>query len=211
MRVHDHGHACSGPPDYVAQMADVPTDGFGGIFQTYSRADLSWLAVYQNYLDRITSTVSQGSDPRSPDRASKLVVARAGNREANLSCVIGLPGRSLAAKVVVLVASRKPRDVGHVERDQARGGDYAAFAVIVPCRGRAVGLNFGNLVTAVPRRGRDLPGEVFERRALAFCVVCHTVSELRSISPFATQDHSVMHEQLNPGKPAEPKVVSVIV
>ena len=47
-------------------MADVPTDGFGGIFQTYSRADSSWLAVYQNHFDRITSTVSQGSDPRSP-------------------------------------------------------------------------------------------------------------------------------------------------
>ena len=29
---------------------------------------------------------------------------------------------------------------------------------------------------AIPRRGRDLPGEVFERRAPAFCVVCHVVS-----------------------------------
>jgi len=46
-------------------MADVPTDGFGGIFLSYSRADSSGLAVYQNYFDRITSTVSQGSDPRS--------------------------------------------------------------------------------------------------------------------------------------------------
>ena len=35
-------------------MADVPPDGFGGIFQTYSRANSSWLAVYQNYFDRIT-------------------------------------------------------------------------------------------------------------------------------------------------------------
>ena len=29
---------------------------------------------------------------------------------------------------------------------------------------------------AIPRRGRDLPGEVFERRALALFVVCHSVS-----------------------------------
>ena len=29
---------------------------------------------------------------------------------------------------------------------------------------------------AIPRRGRDLSGEVFERRAPAFCVVCHVVS-----------------------------------
>ena len=33
-----------------------------------------------------------------------------------------------------------------------------------------------SLVTAIPRRGRDLPGEVFERRALALFVVCHAVS-----------------------------------
>ena len=33
-----------------------------------------------------------------------------------------------------------------------------------------------NLVTAVPPRGSHLTGEVFERRALAFCVVCHAVS-----------------------------------
>ena len=31
-------------------------------------------------------------------------------------------------------------------------------------------------MTAVPRRGRDLTGEVFERRALAFGIVCHAVS-----------------------------------
>ena len=31
-------------------------------------------------------------------------------------------------------------------------------------------------MAAIPRRGRYLTGEVFERRALAFCVVCHTVS-----------------------------------
>ncbi len=31
-------------------------------------------------------------------------------------------------------------------------------------------------MTAVPRRGRDLTGKVFERRALALFVVCHAVS-----------------------------------
>ena len=41
--------------------------------------------------------------------------------------------------------------------------DWAAFAVVGDG-------------PAIPRRGRDLPGEVFERRALAFCVVCHVVS-----------------------------------
>ena len=58
MRIHKRGHACSGPPDYVAQMADVPTDGFGGIFQTHYRVDSSLLVAYQNCFDRITSTVS---------------------------------------------------------------------------------------------------------------------------------------------------------
>ena len=33
-----------------------------------------------------------------------------------------------------------------------------------------------NLVAAVPRRGRDLPGEVFASNALALLVVCHAVS-----------------------------------
>ena len=31
-------------------------------------------------------------------------------------------------------------------------------------------------MTAVPRRGSDLPDEVFASNALAFCVVCHAVS-----------------------------------
>ena len=29
---------------------------------------------------------------------------------------------------------------------------------------------------AIPRRGRDLTGEVFERRALALFVVCHAIA-----------------------------------
>jgi len=66
MRIHERKHACSGPQNYVEQMAGVPTDGFDGIFLSHSRTDSSWLAVYQNHFDRITSTVSQGSDPRSP-------------------------------------------------------------------------------------------------------------------------------------------------
>ena len=58
MRIHKRRHACSGPPDYVAQTADAPTDGFGGSFLSYFRADSSWLSGYQNYFDRFTSTVS---------------------------------------------------------------------------------------------------------------------------------------------------------
>jgi len=77
MRVHDHGHACSGPQNYVEQMAGVPTDGFDGIFLSHSRTDSSWLAVYQNHFDRITSTVSQGSDPRTPDPFCKMPVVPA--------------------------------------------------------------------------------------------------------------------------------------
>ena len=89
---------------------------------------------------------------------------------------VGLPSRNLTTKVVVLVAGREPRDVGHIKRDEARRGDHAAFVVVVPGRSGTVGLCLRNLMTAVPRRGRNLPGEVFERRALAFGIVCHAVS-----------------------------------
>ena len=53
---------------------------------------------------------------------------------------------------------------------------HATFVIVVPSSGRAVGLNLRNLMAAVPRRGRDLTGEILQRRALAFCVVCHAVS-----------------------------------
>ena len=78
-----------------------------------------------------------------------------------------MPSRNLATEGIVAITGGKPSDIGHVERDQARGGSYAAFVVVVPGRSRAVGLNFGNLMTAVPRRGRDLPGEVFASNPLA--------------------------------------------
>ena len=110
------------------------------------------------------------------DDAAKLVVARLRGREADLGRVVGLPRRNLAAEVVVAIASRQPGDVGHVERDQARGSDHASFCVVVPSRRRAVGLNFRNLMAAVPRRGRNLTGEVFGCNALAFGVVRHLVS-----------------------------------
>ena len=41
---------------------------------------------------------------------------------------------------------------------------------------RTVRLDFRNLVAAIPRRGRDLTGEILQRRALAFGIVCHAVS-----------------------------------
>ncbi len=107
---------------------------------------------------------------------TKGVVARARRGEANLSRKVGLPYSNLTAESIILVASRKPRDICHVERDQARRGDHAPFVVVIPGGGRAIGLGLGNLVTAVPRRGRDLTGEILQRRALAFCVVCHVVS-----------------------------------
>ena len=118
--------------------------------------------------------IAQGVDTRN--YAAKLVVARAGCWEADLSRVVGLPCSDLTAEVIILVASREPRDVGHVERDKTRSGGYAPFIVVVPSSSRTVGLNLRNLMAAVPRRGRDLPGEVFERRALAFGVVRHAVS-----------------------------------
>ena len=110
------------------------------------------------------------------DDAAKRVVAGSRDREAYLSCKVSLPGRCLATKGVVLVACRQPRDVGHVKRDEARRGGYATFVVVVPSRRRAVGLDLRNLMTAVPRRGRHLTDEVFERRALTFGIVCHAVS-----------------------------------
>ena len=110
------------------------------------------------------------------DDAAKLVVSYAGNREPDLSRKVGLPSRSLAAEGVVAVAGREPRDVGHVERDKTRSGGYAPFIVVVPSSSRTVGLNLRNLMAAVPRRGRDLPGEVLERHALACRVICHAVS-----------------------------------
>ena len=107
---------------------------------------------------------------------SQLVVARAGCRQADLSRVVCLPCSNLTAKGIILVAGGKPRDVGHVERDEARRVDHTAFVVVVPGCGRAVRPGCRNLMTAVPRRGRHLSGEVFERRALALFVVCHAVS-----------------------------------
>ena len=54
------------------------------------------------------------------DDAAQRVVAGAGNGEPDLSGVVGLPCSDLTAEGIILVASRKPRDVGHVERDKAR-------------------------------------------------------------------------------------------
>lgn len=110
------------------------------------------------------------------DYASKGVVGGALSGEADLRGKVGLPCGRLPTKGVVFVACREPRDVGHVEWDQTRRSDYAPFVVVVPSSSRAVWLNLRNLVTAVPSRGRHLTGEIFERRALAFGIVCHAVS-----------------------------------
>ena len=110
------------------------------------------------------------------DYAAKLVVASLRYREPYLSRIVGLPCGDLTTEGVVLVASRKPRDVGHVERDKPRRGNHAAIVVVVPSSSRTVGLNLRNLVTAVPRRGSDLAGEVLGSDALALEVVCHLVS-----------------------------------
>ena len=110
------------------------------------------------------------------NNAAKLIVARTGNREANLRRVVGLPCSDLATEGIVAITGCEPSDICYIERDQARGGYYAPFVVVVPGRRRTVGPGFRNFMTAVPRRGRDLPGEVFERRTLALFVVCHAVS-----------------------------------
>ena len=93
-----------------------------------------------------------------------------------MSGIVGLPSRDLAPEIIIAIAGRKPCNVGHVKRDEARRGDYTPFHVVVPGRGRAVGLNLRNLVAAVPRRGRHLTGEVLGSDALALKVVCHPVS-----------------------------------
>ena len=51
------------------------------------------------------------------DYAAQLVIRCAGRRKAYLRGVVCLPSGDLPPKVVVLVASRKPRHVCHVERD----------------------------------------------------------------------------------------------
>ena len=109
------------------------------------------------------------------DNSTYLVVGCARCGEADLSCVIGLPSGSLAAEVIVLVAGGKPSDICHVERDEARGGYHATFIVVVPSSSRTVGLDFRNLATAVPCRGRHLSGETFGCDALALEIVCHLV------------------------------------
>ena len=110
------------------------------------------------------------------DSAAELVVRCAGCWQAYLSRVIGLPGRNLATEVIVLVAGGEPSDIDHVERDEARRGDHAPFYVIVPSRGRAIRLRFRDFMTAVPRRGRDLTGEVFRGYPLTLWIVRHLVS-----------------------------------
>ena len=93
--------------------------------------------------------------------AAELVIASTSNWEANLRRIVGLPGGSLTTEGVVTITGGEPGDVSHVERDKTRSGGYAPFIVVVPRRGRTVGLNLRNLVTAIPRRGRNLTGEVF--------------------------------------------------
>ena len=48
-----------------------------------------------------------------------------------------------------------------------------SFVVVVPGGGRAIRLGLRNLVTAIPRRGSDLTGEVFGCYPLALWIVCH--------------------------------------
>ena len=77
--------------------------------------------------------------------------------------------------LVILGDSAAHAVVGH--RDQCGSGGVMSGGVggyALP-EYRAVFAVVGD-GPAIPRRGRDLPGEVFERRALAFCVVCHAVS-----------------------------------
>ena len=72
------------------------------------------------------------------DDAAKGVVARLSCGQTNLRGVVGLPGRDLAAEVVVAIAGRKPRDVSHVKGNEARGGYHAPFCVVIPS---SIGLN----------------------------------------------------------------------
>ena len=123
---------------------------------------------------RSRGSIAQCVDTR--DDAAKLVIAGARDREADLRGKVGLPCRNLTTQGVVAIAGREPCDIGHVERDKARRGDHAPFDVVVPGGGRAIGLGFRDLMTAVPRRGRNLPGEVFGCNPLALWIVRHRVS-----------------------------------
>ena len=118
----------------------------------------------------IAKLVDAGND------AAKRVVCSARCRQTNLRRKVGLPCRSLAAKVVVAIAGGKPRDVSHVEGNKTRRSNHTPFFVVIPCSSGAVRLGLGNLVTAVPRRGSDLPGEVFGCYPLALWIVRHRVS-----------------------------------
>lgn len=89
---------------------------------------------------------------------------------------VGLPCRRLPTKIVIPIAGREPRHVCHVERNKPRRGDHAVLGVIFSCRGRAVGLRLGDLVTAIPVRNRRLAGEVLGADAFACHVVRHAVS-----------------------------------
>ena len=108
------------------------------------------------------------AEPVNPVRnSSKRVVHRPFYWQPDLRGEVRLPSRRLPVERVVLVACRKPRDVRHVQGNEPRGCYHPVVCVVVPSSGRAVGLGLGNLVAAVPRRGRYLPGEAFASDALA--------------------------------------------
>ena len=111
------------------------------------------------------------------DDATEGVVTSASYGEADMCGKVGLPCRRLPPKIVIPIAGREPRHVCHVERNKPRRGDHAAFVVILPGRGLAVGLRLGDLVTAIPVRNRRLAGEVLGSDALACRVVRHAVTD----------------------------------
>ena len=109
--------------------------------------------------------------------AAEAVVGRRRRGNADARGVVRRPGRGLAAEGVVGVAGRDPGHVRQVRRNEARRGDHAAIVIVIPGRGRAVGLRLRDLVTAIPVRNRRLAGEVLGSDALARRVVRHAVTD----------------------------------
>ena len=91
----------------------------GGARSSYSRG--VWIT--DEHSSSVWTILRRGSvtqDIDTGDDAAESVVTGTGRWEADLCGIVGLPSGGLPPKVIVFIAGCEPRDIGHVEGDEAR-------------------------------------------------------------------------------------------